>query len=585
MRRKLTFTMMLSLSAVSLRLLALEVGEVDVRSPLDAPLRATLPLTDTVGMAPDLLRVSVASAREFEAAGLFRTPLAASVRLAVRERQGQLVVDIDSEKPIREPWMDLMLRFDWPNGHQLHAITLLLDPPDYDELPTLMGRALASRPALEAERSPPEPLPDVQPGDPAWVRSGDTLWTVAGRLLPDSGVSMDQMMVALVEANPDLFPSGNINGMRAGHVLVVPPRDLLTSRSAADAGRVVQAMNQAWANRGSGPPASVPLGTTTPPVEVAGAQMAAAETVEAPRTIPLSEAELAVEGPNDPAVPNDTSRLALLESRWVESQAALAAVQAERDALHGELDGLRGEVEAMRDQLAALIAGGRGKMHRGLMLGGAGLAALLGLWGLVRLRRHREISSTEAFATMPRVPCGTPPPPPTVPPAVAVDPVPPGLTVGEEPPWGDQASVLSDSGGEGADVLENRGVIDYQPPPLDTEPARREETPMQPGIDFPPGIGEPDTDAEEGVEPGTDRLPGTENVEWEVEEVVFPPLDRDNEGAPGNPVSVGDLDEARRLLEAGDTDRARALLRRLVDGSDDPGLRTKARNLLTSYRL
>ncbi|EWH01163.1 hypothetical protein [Halomonas sp. BC04] len=47
---------------------------------------------------------------------------------------------------------------------------------------------------------------------------------------------MDQMMVALVEANPDIFPSGNINAMRAGHALIVPSvtpsRPALPSRPA-----------------------------------------------------------------------------------------------------------------------------------------------------------------------------------------------------------------------------------------------------------------------------------------------------------------------------------------------------------------
>ncbi|MFW6346295.1 MAG: hypothetical protein ACOC0M_08225, partial [Halomonas sp.] len=67
--------------------------------------------------------------------------------------------------------------------------------------------------------------------------------------------------------------------------------------------------------------------------------------------------------------------------------------------------------------------------------------------------------------------------------------------------------------------------------------------------------------------------------EWEVEEVAFPPLDRDN--APFHrSTSADSLDEARRLLEAGDQARARSLLMALRQ-SDDPALREEAEALFT----
>ncbi|QTF91362.1 FimV/HubP family polar landmark protein, partial [Halomonas sp. BM-2019] len=271
MKRKLTLAMLLSFSATSPLALALGLGEAEVSSTLNAPLRATIPLTDTAGIQPGLLNVSLADERAYAAAGLARTPLAAGVRLAVDQRQGRLVVDLTTERPVREPWLDLLLRFDWPGGQQLREITLLLDPPDYDQMPALVvgSRRVAAAPATAPAPSVSPSASAVSPaaaparaGDPAWVRSGDTLWAVAGRLRPDSGISMNQMMVALVEANPEAFPSGNINAMRAGFTLVVPGREAITARSAADSDRVVAQMNQAWANRGGGAPAPVPMAPT-----------------------------------------------------------------------------------------------------------------------------------------------------------------------------------------------------------------------------------------------------------------------------------------------------------------------------------
>ncbi|MGQ4880204.1 FimV/HubP family polar landmark protein [Billgrantia sp. LNSP4103-1] len=555
MRRKLTFAVLLALSAANSQALALGVGEVDVRSSLNAPLRAVIPLTDTGGLDPELLRVSVADPREFESAGLLRTPLAASVRADVEVRQGEWVVTLASERAVREPWMDLLLRFDWPSGRQLREITLLLDPPGYDNMPVLVSgssrrpasatspgaaeheeaetEVVASRPAeTSAGRQP-------QAESRAWIGSGDTLWSVAGRLRPDSGISMNQMMVALVEANPDIFPSGNINAMRAGHSLVVPARDAIATRSADEAARIVQAMNQAWASRGSEAPRRVPLGPSvatgegdevvaapaaravaepstitddTGTLDQGGAVLAVAteEAGSTPRLTLLSDEELAAEnategradrvdeseegvsvgeaGQSDDTLDADTlatlgagelaleqadPRLALLERRWQESRVALEEVQAERDALQQELGGLRDEVEAMREQLAVLLADGTGtegggvgrvvvqsdadaqgdaswwggamypaSLDRNLVVGGAGLVALLGLWLWVRRRQRRDADAAMGSAAMPSMIHGMPTSAVTIPSSASSATMPPmvaGMTVETGEPQQDEA--------------------------------------------------------------------------------------------------------------------------------------------------
>ncbi len=512
MKRKLTLAMLLLLSATSPMVLALGLGEVEVSSSLNAPLRASVPLVDVAGIQPGLLNVSVADERAYAAAGLTRTPLAASVRLSVERRQGRLFVELTSERPVREPWLDLLLRFDWPTGQKVREVTLLLDPPNYDEMPALVtgSRADVTSPTPAqpvAQPSPvaaaPSPRSAATNRGPAWVSSGDTLWRVAGRLRPDSDISMNQMMVALVAANPEAFPSGNINDMRAGITLEVPERADIAARSKADAERIVSAMKQAWANRGSGAPARVPLGgsETSPASAVAstseaspasreaqasspdeaeavastedatdeeatgdeavqGEPQAADEAAPAPRLTLLTDAQLAAEqvlaadaegvdgdssvegdvgdqGEGDSEVVarveidpellealygegelSEDQRLLRLENRWQQSQAQLEAVQEERDELQQELGDMRDELAALRDQLAALTAGGSGvdapgsggldatsgedqetpwwgslypgELDRNLMLGGAGLAALLALWLAVRRRRGRE---------------------------------------------------------------------------------------------------------------------------------------------------------------------------------------------------
>ncbi len=415
MKRTLSLTTLLPLSLVSPLALALGLGNAEVGSTLNAPLRATIPLTDTAGLQAGLLNASLADAEAYRAAGLTRTPLAASVEMAIRRRQGRLVLELSTERAVREPWLDLLLRFDWPGGRQLREMTLLLDPPDYAAMPALVeGGGQARVAAASAPSSPTTTSRSVRAatprgsGDPARVRSGDTLWAVAGRLRPDSGIGMNQMMLALVEANPEVFPTGNINEMRAGFTLTVPPREAIAARSPARAAELVQAMNSAWANRGSGAPAAVPLGPSEPAVaeapEASPATEAAADPAAGdgerggtPRLTLLTDEEVAAglgdEGADeggadsgdgvaaggdagaspderlDPTVLasilgtgalTEDARLLRLEQRFQESRDALANVQAERDALEAEVGGLREELEALRERVAALAAGGAG---------------------------------------------------------------------------------------------------------------------------------------------------------------------------------------------------------------------------------
>ncbi|WP_444677404.1 FimV/HubP family polar landmark protein [Halomonas sp. E19] len=390
-----------------------------MRSTLQMPLHAVIPLTDTVGLEPGLLRVSMASARDFEAAGLVRTPLVTGIRTAVNQAQGQWRVELASEGAITEPWLDLLLRFDWPGGQQLREVTLLLDPPGYDQLPVLVQApvSVSVPPSPTTVASSPSSRPvgaaARTPTGTAWVASGDTLWNVATRLRPDSGISMDQMMIALVEANPEVFPSGNINAMRAGFALNVPSREAIAARTAQESREIVLAMNQAWAQRGRGAPVSVPLGGATSAVAMASAAPGTVEAVPPapdtgtaasqaapgdapqlvqpepePRLTLLSDAELAAEGEAAPAPATDLAeqaaveqeptlpveeqalsaeeqRLAELERRWQASQDALAEVRVERDALQQELGGLREQMEAMREQLALLLAGEQARMPPG----------------------------------------------------------------------------------------------------------------------------------------------------------------------------------------------------------------------------
>ncbi len=60
-------------------------------------------------------------------------------------------------------------------------------------------------------------------GESVTVRPGDTAGRIAGahRL---AGVSLDQMLVAMLQSNPHAFIDGNVNRIRAGTVIKLPTR-------------------------------------------------------------------------------------------------------------------------------------------------------------------------------------------------------------------------------------------------------------------------------------------------------------------------------------------------------------------------
>lgn len=83
---------------------------------------------------------------------------------------------------------------------------------------------------------------------PAWpqaaatheVRRGDTLFAIARSKAKDGGVSRNQMILAIWQANQGAFPGGNINLLEVGTVLAIPSREKVAAIDPADADRQVR---------------------------------------------------------------------------------------------------------------------------------------------------------------------------------------------------------------------------------------------------------------------------------------------------------------------------------------------------------
>ena len=78
------------------------------------------------------------------------------------------------------------------------------------------------------------------------ISSGDTLWSIADGARPDSSTSIQQMMLALLRANPEAFIENNINGLKRGQILRIPDRDDVASQSVEEALATTRSQNVLW---------------------------------------------------------------------------------------------------------------------------------------------------------------------------------------------------------------------------------------------------------------------------------------------------------------------------------------------------
>ena len=401
MRKTLTWMTWLSLSAVTPMALAVGLGPANVSSYLNAPLDASIPLLESSDYALDDIRISVAEPSAFVDAGLEWTPQAGNVRVRVEELQGRRQVRLSSGQPMEEPWLELLFTLEYPGGQQAREVTLLFDPQGYSQLHSsqqgssqqgyfqpysqqaasyqsqaqaVAPRAVPVVPNTAAAQSTMTALAAINEPAPrhansTYVGRGDTLWSVSERIKPGEA-SVQQMMFALLEANPEAFPSGNIHDMRAGQTLRIPDTERVLARSHRDADSAIKAMNEAWRSRRNGSLQAVTL-PEVEPASVADAAVAAAQTLHAKAP---TEAPAAAAGGSD-VVTVDSSVLEADEPKADEaepveqaltraeltaqlrlSQSTLQQVLEERKRMHAELSELRGEVASLTQFLSGELA-------------------------------------------------------------------------------------------------------------------------------------------------------------------------------------------------------------------------------------
>ncbi len=331
---------------------ALGMGNVEVTTTLNEPLRAEIPITGIRPGEVDEIEIRLGTDEQFRRAGIERPFHLTRLRFKIipdGERKAR--IEVTTRESVTEPFLNFLIELNWPSGRMIREYTVLLDPPVYGaaiastrkqsiarvesvpetvetsppqplqdseraaamEPPPPPAPATAIAPSVTApEPAPsrmPQPEPEPSPRTPPQpavapeppsappprvatlppdlagtdrygpVVANESLWSIARRVRPDDGVSIQRMMFAILEANREAFFLDNINALKKGAVLRIPDRSEIGPDNKALAMADVRRHQAVWNEYRSqlaGTPAPTPEGAQAGASGTAGPAVSAA---------------------------------------------------------------------------------------------------------------------------------------------------------------------------------------------------------------------------------------------------------------------------------------------------------------------
>jgi pilus assembly protein FimV len=445
--RYLVLPLSLSIALAAPNAFALGLGQLKVKSGLNQPLVAEIPILSATPAELDQLDVRLASPDAFTRVGLERPgQLTANLQFSVgKNERGQPVIRVSTPGKFQEPLLSFLVEASWGKGVVTREYTALIDPPyiaaavihpmttpnvvvappvsapppapayvtppeptlaaapaslpppdaapqplQTEPVPSPVAEAPAPMPAEPMPAAPepiaaaPEPQPIAAAPEPApppmpepmaapmpapapapgeiQVSRGQTLFDLANGARPDESVSVNQMMLAMLRANPDAFDQDNINRLKSGSVLRIPSRDEAVTLTPEQAATLVREQTNAWRT----PRQPVPQPAESVAAQESIAPDAAAEApvaapAPAPRVAssrPARSSRLEIVPPSGKAARGTQSGAAAgaggteLRAELVEAKEDLAARNAEVNDLKSqitELEKLNADRQSMID--------------------------------------------------------------------------------------------------------------------------------------------------------------------------------------------------------------------------------------------
>ena len=225
--------LMTALLTMPVQVQALGFGALSLTSHLNQALKADIPMLLNDADDMKMVRVELATPKDYEQLGLQWQSDLSRVRLLVQDRfSGHPMLQLRSIGLIDAPLLSIVLKAKKSGrGTYFKHYQLMLDPVERSQI----SERKVSLPSLALETLSIDNAPASQNPGSVWARTwrygpvqaGDTLSEIAYRLRVDKRFSNKQVMLSLYENNSNAFVDGNINRLIKGAWLTVPGSDVV----------------------------------------------------------------------------------------------------------------------------------------------------------------------------------------------------------------------------------------------------------------------------------------------------------------------------------------------------------------------
>lgn len=253
------------------------LGRLTINSALGQPLKAEIDLVAVKKEEKPSLMARLASQDAFRQANVDYVPLLSTFKTSIENRtDGQAYVKVTSLQPLTEPFLNILIELNWSSGRLLREYTVLLAPPEIAAHPPAPPISQSSQSAApgSANSAKAEPAVVEKPGSAIKslvtgpligavpipesvaiskahtvygpVKRGDTLAGIVRNISLPSGVSVNQMLVALHRANRHAFVGDNIHRLKAGPILRAPDDSEIGTITPAEADKEVKMQTVEW---------------------------------------------------------------------------------------------------------------------------------------------------------------------------------------------------------------------------------------------------------------------------------------------------------------------------------------------------
>ncbi len=260
--KKLSLCVAILSCSLSQSLWALGLGEIHSSSLLGEQLRARIAVIgDDQSLTADEVRVSRLNVSEAERLGIDLMSDGRDIKVRAIDTDQGVALDVSSHQIIHEPFLNFVVKLEWPSGSVYREYTVLLDLPvtpsqssaassnaafggQSNVLQSNVDQSNSSAHQANANVSPKNtPLKSTSLKSTAQsaseryrVQIGDSLLSLAEQWLRhqgsgSSGASLESVAQWLLDHNPQAFAGGNANQLMAGALLAWPVGDGLLTTS------------------------------------------------------------------------------------------------------------------------------------------------------------------------------------------------------------------------------------------------------------------------------------------------------------------------------------------------------------------